>query len=450
MVQKSRQLELPFESWGEAPGIDRSGQASTATRGNERPGTSTLLEEALAPTNVQRALKRVRKNKGSPGIDGMTVDELPRWLSEHWSSTREHLLAGPYQPSAVRQVSIPKPGGGERKLGIPTVLDRLIQQTLLQVLQPRFDPTFSEHSHGFRPRRRAHGAIREARQYVEDGKRWVVDVDVEKFFDRVNHDVLMGRLERRIEDRRVLRLIRRYLNAGILADGVVVQRYEGTPQGGPLSPLLANVLLDEIDQELERRGHAFVRYADDLRVFVGSQRAGERVMRSLVRLLAKLRLRVNESKSAVAPAEQRPFLGLRLWTYRGELRLGVAPNALAAMKDRVRALTRRIRGRSLQQVVDDLRSYLLGWQNYFGIAKSPWLFTNLDRWIRHRLRAYQLKQWKAWKTIYRETRKLGLTKQQAKSVAAQAGHWWAGSHRYLNRALPNAHFDSLGLPRLSG
>lgn len=449
MVQKAKQLELSFGSRGEAPRVERSGQTSAATSGNERPGTSALLEEALAPANMRRALKRVRKNKGSPGIDGMTVNELPRWLSEHWSNTREQLRAGTYQPAAVRQVVIPKPMGGERQLGIPTVLDRLIQQALLQVLQPRFDPTFSEHSHGFRPRRRAHGAIREAQQYVEAGKRWVVDVDVEKFFDRVNHDVLMSRLDRRIEDCRVLRLIRRYLNAGILANGVVVQRYEGTPQGGPLSPLLANVLLDEVDQELERRGHAFVRYADDLRVFVGSQRAGERVMRSLVRLLAKLRLRVNESKSAVAPAQERPFLGLRLWTYRGELRVGVARKALKAMKDRVRALTRRIRGRSLEQVVNDLRSYLLGWRNYFGIAKSPWAFAMLDQWIRHRLRAYQLKQWKTWRAIYRETRKRGLSVDQAECAAASAGHWWAGSRSSLNRALPNAYFDGLGLPRLS-
>lgn len=449
MVQKSEQLELPFEGRGEAPRVERSGQAPTATSGNERSGTSTLLEEALRRPNLQRALKRVKKNKGSPGIDGMTVDELPDWLREHWPRIREDLLTGTYQPAPVRRVVIAKPGGGERQLGIPTVLDRLIQQALLQVLQPRFDPTFSEHSHGFRPRRRAHDAIREARQYVEGGKRWVVDVDLEKFFDRVNHDVLMGRLARRIEDRRVLRVIRRYLNAGILVDGVVVERYEGTPQGGPLSPLLANVLLDEIDKELERRGHHFVRYADDLRVFVGSKRAGERVMSSLVRLLKKLRLRVNESKSAVALAEERDFLGFELWTWKGELRLGVARKALVVMKDRVRALTRRVRGRSLQQVVLDLRSYLLGWRNYFRIAESPRLFVELDKWIRHRLRAYQLKQWKNYRTIYRELQARGLTSWDAHRVARCAGRWWRSSTLFLNRAIPNRYFDGLGLPRLA-
>ncbi len=271
-----------------------------------------MMERVLEHTNLQRALKRVRGNKGSPGIDGMTVDKLPEWLREHWPRVREELLAGTYQPHAVRRVMIPKPGGGERMLGIPTVLDRLIQQALLQVLQPPFDATFSEHSHGFRPNRGAHGAMREVCAIVEGGKRWVVDVDLEKFFDRVNHDVLMGKLAKRIADRRVLRLIRRYLNAGVMANGVVVERREGTPQGGPLSPLLANVLLDEVDKELEQRGHAFVRYADDLRVFVRTEVAGERVMRSLVMLFGRLHLRVNEAKSAVAPAASRPFLSFTL------------------------------------------------------------------------------------------------------------------------------------------
>jgi group II intron reverse transcriptase/maturase len=450
MVQKSKQLELPLGEEGEALGIQRSGQASAATTGTERPGTSTLLEEALARPNLQRALKRVRRNKGSPGIDGMTVDELPDWLRKNWPRVREDLLAGTYQPSAVRRAMIPKPGGGERQLGIPTVLDRTIQQALLQVLQPRFDPTFSEHSHGFRPKRRAHDAVREARQYVQDGKRWVVDVDLEKFFDRVNHDVLMGRLAKRIEDRRMLRLIRRYLNAGILADGVVVERYEGTPQGGPLSPLLANVLLDEVDKELERRGHAFVRYADDLRVFVGSKRAGERVMSSLVRLFGKLRLRVNESKSAVDRATKRPLLGFGLWPARGgELRFKVARKALDRMKGRVRQLTRRIRGRSLEQVVLDLRSYLLGWRNYFQLAQTNEVFATLDRWIRHRLRAYQLKQWRRPRTVYRELLARGLRPREAARVAKNCSRWWRNSYLQLNKALPNALFDGLGLPRLA-
>ena len=449
MVQKSRQLELPLSEGGEAPGNQRSGQASTATIGNERPGTSRLLEEALSRPNLQRALKRVRRNKGSPGIDGMTVEELPDWLRANWPRTREELLAGTYQPSAVRRATIPKPGGGERQLGIPTVLDRLIQQALLQVLQPRFDPTFSEHSHGFRPGRRAHDAVREARAYVQAGKKWVADVDLEKFFDRVNHDVLMGRLERRIEDRRMLGLIRLYLNAGILADGVVVQRFEGTPQGGPLSPLLANVLLDEVDKELERRGHAFVRYADDLRVFVGSRKAGERVMSSLVRLFDKLRLRVNESKSAVDLARNRPFLGFALWKMKGEHRFKVARKALDAMKGRIRQLTRRVRGRSLEQVILDLRSYLLGWRNYFGLADTPGVFARLDMWIRHRLRAYQLKQWKRPRTIHRELLARGLRPTEARRVSTNWCRWWRNSHLQLNKALPNALFDGLGLPRLA-
>ncbi|MBN4049519.1 group II intron reverse transcriptase/maturase [bacterium AH-315-N03] len=450
MVQKSRQLELPFEPRGGAPKAERSGQASTATSGNERSGTSTPLVEALQRENLVRALKRVRKNRGSPGIDGMTVDELPEWLREHWPGVREQLLAGTYQPAPVRRVVIPKPGGGERQLGIPTVLDRLIQQILLQVLQPQFDPTFSEHSHGFRPKRGAHDAIREARQYVEDGKRWVVDVDVEKFFDRVNHDVLMGRLERRIEDRRVLGLIRRYLNAGILANGVVVERYEGVPQGGPLSPLLANVLLDEVDKELERRGHAFVRYADDLRVYVGSKRAGERVMSSLVRLLERLRLRVNESKSAVALAQERPFLGFEIRICKGEPRIRIAGKSVKALKGRIRTLTRRVRGRSLQQVVLDLRSYLLGWRNYFDIGATHTLLYNLDKWIRHRLRAYQLKQWKNHRTIWKALRSLGISEANARECAGYVGRWWRGSMLpWVNRALPNHFFDGLGLPRLA-
>lgn len=450
MAQKSRQLELPLGGRGEAPRAGRSGQAPPATTGNEGPGTGSLMERVLTRPNLMRALKRVRKNKGSPGIDGMTVDELPDWLRENWPRVREELLAGTYQPAPVRRATIPKPDGGERQLGIPSVLDRLIQQALLQVLQPRFDPTFSEHSHGFRPGRSAHGAIREARQHVQNGKRWVVDVDLEKFFDRVNHDVLMGRLARRIEDRRILGLIRRYLNAGVMASGVVVERYEGTPQGGPLSPLLANVLLDEVDKELEQRGHAFVRYADDLRVFVTSKRAGERVMRSLIRVFDKLRLRVNESKSAVDRAWNRPFLGASFWIAPGrKVRVRVAPKALRKMKRRVRQLTRRTRGRSLAEVVQTLRSYLIGWRGYFRIAETPRKLAELDEWIRHRLRAYQLKQWKRGKTVFRELVARGLNRDSAARVAANAGRWWRNSGMAIHIALPNKLFDGLGLPRLA-
>jgi group II intron reverse transcriptase/maturase len=382
------------------------------------------LEEVLEHRNLQTALKRVRKNKGSPGIDGMTVGELTDHLRVHWPRIREELLAGWYQPQPVKRVTIPKGGGGMRQLGIPTVLDRFIQQALLQVLQPQFDPTFSEHSHGFRPGRSAHDAVREAQKYVQEGRRWVVDVDLESFFDRVNHDVLMGRLAKRVADKRVLGLIRRYVEAGIMACGVLVERHEGTPQGGPLSPLLANVLLDEVDKGLEKRGHAFVRYADDCNVYVRSKRAGERVMAYLRRQYAGLRLRVNETKSAVTRVWNRKFLGFTFWVGPGRaVRRKVAGKALMAMKDRVRQITGRNRGRSVAQVAVDLRAYLVGWKGYFQLADTPGIFRQLDEWIRHRLRMIHLKHWKRGRTIYRELRARGLSKRGAAKVAAQGRRW---------------------------
>ncbi len=420
-----------------------------AGHGEEHSGTQCLLEEVLDARNLRAALKRVRQNKGSAGIDGMTVDELPAWLRGHWPAVRAQLLAGGYQPQPVKRQRIPKRGGGERELGIPTVLDRFIQQAVLQVLQPRFDPTFSEHSHGFRPGRRAHDAVREAQRYVQSGRRWVVDVDLEKFFDRVNHEVLMGRLAQRIRDKRVLGLIRRYLEAGGMCNGVVMERYEGTPQGGPLSPLLANVLLDEADRELERRGHAFVRYADDCNVYVRSRRAGERVMRLLVRLYGRLRLRINAAKSAVARVWQRSFLGFAFWVGPGKrVRRRVHREALAIMKDRVRQLTRRTRGRSLDQMAADLRVYLLGWGNYFRLADTPGVFAALDEWLRHRLRACQLKHWKRGRTVFRELRARGMSRVAAAQVAARAQCWWRNSAMAIHIALPNAYFDGLGVPRL--
>ena len=320
MRQESRQLELPLEDRGEAPKVEGSGEAGTVAHGDERSGSEHLLmEEVVGRANLVGALKRVRQNKGSPGIDGMSVEELPEYLRRHWGEIRQRLLAGTYQPKPVRRQEIPKSGGGVRELGIPTVLDRFIQQAILQVLQPRFDPTFSRHSHGFRPGRRAHDAVREAQQYIQEGRRWVVDVDLEKFFDRVNHDVLMGRLAKRIEDKAMLRILRRYLEAGVMANGVVMERHMGTPQGGPLSPLLANVLLDEVDKELELRGHAFVRYADDCNVYVRSRRAGQRVMQALRHLYGKLRLQVNEEKSAVARVWDRQFLGYSFWVAAGKV-----------------------------------------------------------------------------------------------------------------------------------
>jgi len=378
------------------------------------------MEEVVQRSNAKAALKRVRQNKGSPGVDGMTVDELPEYLVEHWETIREELLAGTYQPKPVKRQEIPKSGGGVRELGIPTVLDRLVQQAILQVLQPRFDPTFSEHSHGFRPGRRAHDAVCEAQRYIQDERRVVVDVDLEKFFDRVNHDVLMGKLSARIEDKRMLGLIRRYLEAGVMANGVVVERFEGTPQGGPLSPLLANVLLDEVDKELEKRGLSFVRYADDLNVYVRSKRAGEDAMQTLRRLYARLRLRVNEAKSAVARPHDRKFLGYSFWVAKGrEIRRRVAPKALAAMKERVREITTRNGGMSMDRVIAELRSYLTGWKAYFRLAETPRVFRDLDEWIRHRLRLVQLKQWKRGKTVYREMRARGVRPDlAARRVAA--------------------------------
>ena len=446
----SGQLELPLENRGEALTVERSEEAPTATQGDERSGTSGLMELVCERENLQAALKRVRKNKGSPGIDGMTVEMLPQYLRAHWSELREHLLSGTYRPSLVKEQLIPKGDGGMRKLGIPTVLDRFIQQALLQVLQPLFDPNFSEYSYGFRPKRRAHDAVVQAQRFIQDGRRIVVDVDLEQFFDRVNHDVLMGKLAKRIGDRRVLRLIRRYLEAGILARGIAMERHEGTPQGGPLSPLLANVLLDEVDKELEKRGHAFARYADDCNVYVRSKRAGERVMKALRRLFAKLRLRVNESKSAVARPPDRKFLGYSFWYAKGgTVRRRVASKALVTMKDRVRAITKRSGGRSISSVVKELRGYLVGWKNYFQLADTPRIFSDLDEWIRHRLRAIHLKQWKRGPTIFRELIKRGLSPTGARKVAGNGRRWWKNSGMTINVAFPVAYFDGLGLPRLA-
>ena len=425
-------------------------EASSAGSGDERLGSGDLMEKACERRNLWAALKRVRQNAGSPGIDGMTVEELPGHLRVHWLRLREELLAGRYQPQPVRRVAIPKPGGGERELGIPTVLDRFIQQALLQVLQPLFDPTFSDASYGFRPGRSARDAVRRAQAYVQEGRSVVVDIDLEKFFDRVNHDILMGRLAKRIVDRRVLRLIRRYLNAGMLAHGVVIERHEGTPQGGPLSPLLANVLLDEVDKELERRGHAFVRYADDLNVYVRTQRSGERVMTSLRKLFGKLKLRINENKSKVTRATASKFLGFSFWVAKGRtIRRRVAPEAIERMKQRVRELTRRSAGRSLAQMCKPLGMYLTGWKAYFQLAETPGVFADIDGWVRHRLRAVQLKHWKRGRVVYRELVARGMSADAARQVAGNSRRWWRNSAMALNMALPNAYFKRLGVPKLA-
>ena len=449
--QKSIQMELPLESRGEAPRVQWSGESRPATNGTERSGTVALMERVVEQGNVKAALERVRKNKGSPGVDGMTVDELPKHLAENWETIRAQLLAGTYQPLPVREVEIPKSGGGVRKLGIPTVLDRLIQQSILRVLQPMFDPTFSEHSYGFRPGRNAHQAVCEAQRYIQTGKRVVVDVDLEKFFDRVNHDVLVGRLAKRITDKQMLGLIRRYLEAGIMLNGVVMERHEGTPQGGPLSPLLANALLDEVDKELEKRGLSFVRYADDLNIYVGSQRAGEDAMQTLRRLYARLRLRINEAKSAVARPQDRKFLGYSFWYAKGgEVRLRIAPKALEAMKDRVRRITARNGGRSMRSVFVELRGYLTGWKQYFRLAQTPGVFRKLDQWIRRRLRMLQLKQWKRGTTAFRKLCARGISRHMAARAARYTRRWWkTAAHQAMHIAFPISYYDRVGVPRLA-
>ena len=427
----------------------RHEQASTARHEPPGPGADDLLGQALARENMVAAWKRVKANKGSAGVDARTVHETGRHLSQAWPTIRQALLDGSYRPQPVRRVSIPKPGGGLRDLGIPTVTDRLIQQALLQVLQPLIDPTFSEHSHGFRPGRSAHGAVLEAQEYVQAGYRVVVDVDLEKFFDRVNHDILMDRLAKRIADKRVLRLVRLYLQAGILSNGVSIERHEGTPQGGPLSPLLANVLLDEVDRELERRGHKFVRYADDCNVYVRSLKAGQRVLQALRRSYAKLQLKVNEAKTAVARVWGRKFLGYCFQRSKDGGKRAVAPQALRKLRQHIRQLTRGARGRSLAQVAEDLRAYVPGWKAYFRLAQTPKVMDDLDKWLRRRLRVLQLKQWKRGATMFREACRLGASRELARRIATHAGSWWRGSNMAINIIMPLAYFDRLGLPRFS-
>lgn len=430
----------------------RASTSDEATRPRHETGStgSALLMSALARENLQQAWKRVKANKGAAGVDGRDISETARYLQTAWPGIREQLLQGTYRPSPVRRVTIPKPDGGERELGIPTVTDRLIQQALLQVLQPLLDPTFSEYSFGFRPGRSAQEAVVRAQAYVQSGRRIVVDVDLEKFFDRVNHDILLGRLQKRIGDAGVLRLIRAYLNSGIMQNGVVVSRYQGTPQGGPLSPLLANVLLDEVDKELEHRGHCFVRYADDANVYVHSRKAGERVMALLRKMYGKLHLTVNEAKSAVVSAFGRKFLGFSFWVApKGEIKCGVATKPLAAYKQRIRQLTRRSGGRSMAEVVEKLRRYVLGWKAYFRLSQTPKVWRTLDEWMRHRLRAIQLKHWKRGTTMYRELKALGASETVARRVAGNSRSWWQNAAKLLHTVLTIAHFDRLRVPRLS-
>ena len=408
------------------------------------------MEAIVERDNLRKALAQVRRNKGAPGIDGMTVDDLAAHLKDHWLTIRAQLLAGAYRPLPVRRVEIPKGSGGTRPLGIPTVLDRFIQQAVLQVLQADWDPSFSEHSHGFRPGRSAQGAVRAAHAYIAGGDRYVVDLDLEKFFDRVNHDILMGLVAQRVADRRILRLIRGLLTAGVLANGLVGPTDEGTPQGGPLSPLLSNLMLDVLDRELERRGHRFARYADDCNIYVRSRRAGERVMATVQRfLIGRLKLRINAAKSAVDPPSRRKFLGFS-FSAGTEPRRRIAPPALARFKSRVRELTRRTRGASLGQITEELSRYLVGWRGYFGFCQTPSVLRGLDQWVRRRLRCIAWKQWKRGRTRFAELRRRGVGKDLAAKAAGSAhGPWRLSNSPALAIALPNAFLGSLGLATLT-
>lgn len=431
---------------GEAgQGIARD-ESRRASPDKPNAGTRSLLEAALAEENVAAAWKQVRRNNGSAGVDGRSVQETEVYLKSAWHIITWQIRTNRYRPCGLRMVPIPKQSGGVRMLGIPTVTDRLIQQALLQVLQPLFDPTFSDHSYGFRPGRSAQQAVTRAFGYVEEGYKTVVDIDLASFFDRVNHDILMDRLAKRIDDKPTLKLIRRYLRAGALLNGAMVEREEGTPQGGPLSPLLANVLLDEVDKTLERRGHRFVRYADDLNVYVRSPKAGERVFRGLLRHFGRLSLTVNLEKSAVAPVARRKFLGYSIWWRRGP-HLRVAGAALKRFRNRVRQITRR--GCGLAQAIKGLAVYLPGWKRYFQLASTPNVFRELDGWIRHRLRAVILKQWRRGVTAYRELRRLGASERLAAAIASNLKRWWHNSALALNYVMPPAYFDRLGVPRLS-
>jgi RNA-directed DNA polymerase len=411
--------------------------------------TAWLLEAILDRDNMMTAYHRVVANQGAPGSDGMTVDDLKGFLVENWPRIKEGLLAGRYRPEPVRRVDIPKPGGGSRTLGIPTVLDRLIQQAMHQVLGPLFDPGFSEATYGFRPGRSAHQAVLAARAHVAAGRRWLVDIDLEKFFDRVNHDVLMARLARKVGDKRVLRLVRRYLQAGLMADGVATARTEGTPQGGPLSPLLSNILLDDLDKELERRGHAFVRYADDCNIYVRSRRAGERVMASISRFLNEaLRLAVNVAKSAVDRPWRRTFLGYAMTAHRAP-RLRVAAASVARFKAKLRALWRQGRGRSLGRTIEDLAPILTGWIAYFRLAEAKGIFEELDGWIRRRLRCLLWRRWKRPRTRAQRLRQRGLEEQRAWQSANNGhGPWWNAGASHMHDAFRARFFRNLGLVSL--
>jgi RNA-directed DNA polymerase len=450
-------------------GADRTGQAADADTGRN-PGpaidcaeaeltnrawtkaearTAGMMEAVVGRGNLMLAYQRVVENKGAAGVDALTVSELKDHLKRHWPTIRARLLAGSYQPQPVRRVDIPKPQGGMRTLGIPTVVDRLIQQALHQVLQPIFEPTFSASSYGFQLGRNAHQAVRQAQAYVLSGKQWVVDIDLEKFFDRVNHDILMSRLAKKIDDARVLRLIRRYLQAGMMSDGMVQPRTEGTPQGGPLSPLLSNILLTDLDRELERRGHAFCRYADDCNIYVASERAGQRLFDSLTRFLReRLKLTVNTAKSAVARPSQRKFLGYSM-TARRQARLRIARASLQRLTEKVKTVLRGARGRSVGATIAELNPVLRGWAAYFQLTEAKRPLEECDGWIRRKLRCILWRQWKRSPARARNLMQRGLREDHAwRSATNGRGPWWNAGAAHMHLAFPKSWFDRLGLVSL--
>jgi RNA-directed DNA polymerase len=453
-VRQNIQRELDFSSGpvGETrrPGRKETESSRTVNVSESPASTNRLMEEVCERENLMEALRRVKANKGSAGIDGMTVGQLTDYLKQHWPGIREQLLNGTYEPKPVRRVEIPKPdGAGVRKLGIPSVLDRFIQQAVMQVLQRQWDRTFSDHSYGFRPGRSAHQAVAQAQRYIAGGYTWVVDIDLEKFFDRVNHDKLMGQVAKRVEDKRLLRLIRAFLNAGVMENGLVSPSVEGTPQGGPLSPLLSNLVLDELDWELERRGHSFVRYADDSNIYVRSERAGQRVMESITRFITqKLKLKVNEAKSAMARPQERKFLGFT-FTAGPEVTRAIAPKSLERFKRRIRDITRRAKGVSIEATIAELAPYIRGWVSYFGFCETPEVLLYLTRWVRLRLRAALWRQWKTSRRRRAALLQLGVRPRLANNTAGSGlGPWYLARAKALSVGLSNAYFRSLGLPSL--
>ena len=449
--KNQEQLAFPFAGESEAVPCERGGAEALGVRreAEDPAGNQRVMEEVCERENRRKALKRVRANQGNPGIDGMTVDELPGYLEQHWPAMREQLLSGTYKPKPVLRVENDKPDGGVRKLGIPTEVDQLVQQMVQQVVQKQWDPTFSEHSYGFRPGRSAQQAVAQAQQYIAEGYGWCVDFDLEKFFDRVNHDKLMGQIAKRVADKRLLKLIRAFLNAGVMEGGLVSPSVEGTPQGGPLSPLLSNLVLDELDRELERRGHRFVRYADDSNIYVRSERAGQRVMESVKRFITeKLKLKVNESKSAVAKPQERKFLGFS-FTDGKEPKRKIAPKARDRFKERIREITHKSRGRSMEQVVEELARYVRGWRGYYGFCETPSVLRGLDSWVRRRVRCAFWRQWKTGRKRFAELVRRGVREELAGNTAgSRCGPWHVSQSPALGIALSNAFLASFGLPSL--